>query len=202
MIGGRLAADEPRGHRAVTSLRPSLGRGTSLVAIALLTSSCQLASGPPAGGPYVPEIAGVLVSSEWVTQNAIARYVLDNGQSLTADVADPDALQHVYRDPGQAGDLVLGGERGGPWIAFLAPAGPTRGGLPDGCFALYSNGTDDGDWVQTDVGLRLRKAVGFDPGLLAATPDGPVPTAHVGLRYDGDNRLFCVDRDGFVTSRV
>ncbi|MGZ8439124.1 MAG: hypothetical protein ACXWXR_11385 [Candidatus Limnocylindrales bacterium] len=173
------------------------------MAITLLTAACQLVSGPQVGGgPYVPETAGILVSSEWVTENTIARYVLDNGESFTANVSDRKATQFVYRDPGQTGDLLLGGEHPGPWIAFLAPASTTRSGLPDGCFALYGNGTDDGEWIQTDAGLRLRKAAGFDPGLLAATPDGPVPTAQVGLRYDGDNRLFCVNRDGLVTSRI
>jgi hypothetical protein len=172
------------------------------VAIALLTAACQPTSDQRVGGPYVPETAGILVSSEWVTQNTIARYVLDNGESFTANVADPKATQFVYRDPGLTGDLLLGGQRPGPWLAFLAPAATSRSGLPDGCFALYANATDDGEWIQTDVGLRLRKAAGFDPGLLAATPDGPVPTAHVGLRYDGDNRLFCVNRGGLVTSRV
>jgi hypothetical protein len=175
----------------------SLARRGSLVAFAFVAVACQPGSGSPA---YVPETAGVLVSSKWVTLNTIARYLLDDGESVTANVSDRDAMQFVYRDPGQAGDLVLAGEHPGPWIAFLAPASTTRSGLPDGCFALYSNGTDDGDWIQTDVGLRLPKAAGFDPGLLAATPDGPVPTAHAGLRYDGDGRLFCVNRDGLVMS--
>lgn len=200
--GRRPTPGGPTGHSAVARLGLSLARRASLVAIALLTAACQLVSGPQVGGPYVPETAGILVSSEWVTENAIARYVLDTGDSLTANVSDRKATQFVYRDPGQTGDLVLGGEQPGLWIAFLAPASTTRSDLSDGCFALYSNGTDDGDWIQTDAGLRLRKAAVFDPGLLAATPDGPVPTAHVGLRYDGDNRLFCVNRDGLVASRV
>lgn len=88
---------------------------------------------------------------------------------------------------------MRGGWHLGPWIGLLAPASTTRSGLPDGCFALYSNGTDDGEWIQTDGGLRLRKAAGLDPSLPAAAPDGSVPTAHVGLRCDGDNRVFCVN---------
>ncbi len=201
-VGRRPTNRGPSAHSAVARRGPSLARRVSVVAIALLTAACQPTSDQRVGGPYVPETAGILVSSEWVTQNTIARYVLDNGASLTANVSDGEAIRWVYRNPGQKGDLVLGGEQPVLWIAFLAPASTTRSGLPDGCFALYANATDDGEWIQTDVGLRLRKAAGFDPGLLAATPDGPVPTAHVGLRYDGDNRLFCVNRDGLVTSRV
>jgi hypothetical protein len=172
------------------------------VAIALLAAACQPASGPQAGGPYVPETAGLLVSSEWVTLNTIARYVLDNGESLTANVSDREAMQWVYRDPGQTGDLVLGGQQPVPWIAFVAPATTTASGLPDGCFALYDNGTDDGEWIQADSGLRLRKAPGFDSGLLAVTPGMPVPTPRVGHRYAGVGHLFCLNRDGLVTARV
>ena len=201
-VGRRPPTSGPTAHPAVARRWPSLARCASLVAIALLTAACQPVSGPQVGGPYVPETAGILVSSEWVTENTIARYVLDNGASLTANVSDRQATQWVYRDPGQKGDLVLGGEHPTPWIAFVAPATTSRSGLPDGCFALYSNGTDDGEWIQTDSGLRLRKAAGFDPGLLAETPDGPVPTPRVGHRYDGVDRLFCVNRDGLVTARV
>lgn len=201
-VGRRTPTGGPTAHSAVAQLGPSLARRASLVAIALLTAACQPVSGPQVGGPYVPETAGILVSSEWVTENTIARYVLDNGESLTANVSDREAMRWVYRDPGEKGDLVLGGEQPTPWIAFVAPASTTRSDLPDGCFALYDNGTDDGEWIQADSGLRLRKAAGFDSGLLAVTPGGPVPTAHVGLRYDGDNRLFCLNRDGLVTARV
>lgn len=201
-VGRRSPTRGPNAHPAVAHLGPSRARRASLAAIALLAAACQPASGPQAGGPYVPETAGILVSSEWVTQNTIARYVLDNGESLTANVSDRDAMRWVYRDPGQKGDLVLGGQQPVPWIAFVAPATISRRGLPDGCFALYDNGTDDGEWIQADSGLRLRKAPGFDPGMLAETPGGPVPTPRVGHRYAGVDRLFCVNRDGLVTARV
>lgn len=202
--GRRLPTRGPTAHHhsAVLRLGLSPARRASLVAIALLAAACQPGSGPQAGGPYVPETIGLLVSSEWVTQNTIARYVLDNGESLTANVSDGEAIRWVYRNPGQKGDLVLGGQQPTPWIAFVAPATISRRGLPDGCFALYDNGTDDGEWIQADSGLRLRKALGFDSGLLAETPGGPVPTPRVGHRYDGVDRLFCLDRGGLVTAHV
>jgi len=200
-VGRRSPTRGPTAHPAVAHLGPSRARRASLAAIALLAAACQPASGPQGGGPYVPETAGILVSSEWVTLNTIARYVLDNGASLTANVSDGDAIRWVYRGGGQTGDLVLGGQQPVPWIAFLAPAIP-RSDLPDGCFALLDNGTDDGEWIQADSGLRLRKAPGFDSGLLAVTPGGPVPTPRVGHRYAGVGRLFCLNRDGLVTARV
>lgn len=104
---------------------------------------------------------------------------------------------------GTPGHLLLSGA--GPdraWIAFLAPGTLTTTRFPAGCYPLYSWGTDEGNWIQTDIGLRVPKAPGFDPGLLPETPDGPVPTAHPGLRYEGVDVAFCLNSEGFVTAHT
>ena len=150
-------------------------------------------------GPYTPEVAGVVVAIE-PTDTNLTRFTLDNGRMFSASVLDATATIFVYRRGGGVGDLLLAGSGPDrPWLAFLAPAG--RSDLPVDCYAVYGFGTDEGEWIQTDIGLRLRKAPEFDPGLLPDTPDGPVPTTHPGLRYEGVQQTFCVNRDGLVTAR-
>jgi hypothetical protein len=168
-----------------------------LVATAL--AACSLFP-RPVPGPYTPEVVGVVVSTE-LTEDDLARYRLANGETFTVNHLDERAQTTVYRQGDVVGALLLGGtgpER--PWIALVAPGTSTTTRFPAGCYALFSWGTDEGDWIQTDVGLRLRKAPGFDPGLLPETPDGPVPTAHPGERYEGPGFAFCLDSAGFVTA--
>lgn len=148
----------------------------------------------------MPEVVGVVVSTEWTEPNVVARYALDNGKSFSAKILDKNETTIVYEAGNAVGDLLLAGSGPDrPWLALLALSGRTD--LPPDCYAVYGYGTDEGDSIQTDVGLRLGKAPGFDPGLLPDTPDGPVPTTHVGLRYDAVQQTFCVNRDGLVTVR-
>jgi hypothetical protein len=150
-------------------------------------------------GPYAPEVVGVVTSTELVEGN-LTRFNLANGQSFTVNELDGKALTTVYGAGGGAGDLLLGGTVSGhPWLAVVRPGTLTRSDLPDGCYALTGWGTDEGDWIQTDMGLRLRKAPDFDPGLLPLTPGMPAPTSRSGMRYEGTEQTFCLDRDGQVT---
>ena len=170
------------------------------VLLAVVLAGCSLFQ-RHVPGPYTPEVVGVIVASELTDAN-LARYRLENGQTFTYNHLDGSTTV-VYRAGQAVGDLLLAGtgpER--PWIALVAPGTLTRSDLPPGCFALWSRGTDEGDWIQTDVGLRLRKAPGFDPGLLPETPGGPVPTAHPGLRYEGIGQAFCLNSEGLVTAHV
>jgi len=140
------------------------------------------------------------VSTEWTEPNVVARYNLDNGESFSVNILDADKSTIVYQAGNVVGDLLLAGsgpER--PWLAFLAPAGMSD--LPADCYAAYGYATDEGDWIQTDIGFRLRKAPGFDPGILPGIPADYVPTMHPGQRYEGPGQVFCVNRDGLVTAR-
>lgn len=170
----------------------------ALLALGLVTVSvvsCQRS----VPGPYVPEVAGIVVSSEWTEPNVVARYNLDNGTSFSLNVLEKTKTTRVGGESSAVGDLLLAGSGPDPWLAFLAPAAESD--LPADCYAVYGYATDEGDWIQTDIGLRLRKAPGFDPGILPDTPDGPVPPPRPGLRYEGPGQVFCVNREGLVTAR-
>jgi len=150
-------------------------------------------------GPYEPEVAGVVVSTEWVELNVVSRYVLEDGTFVDARILDKAETTIVYQAGQTIGDLLLAGSTtDGRWLAFLAPA---NGSLPSDCYAVHGYATDEGDWIQTDIGLRLRKAPDFDPGLLPAVPGGYTPTSHPGLRYDAVGQTLCVNGDGLVTVR-
>ncbi len=173
--------------------RHSARRATALVAAVLLLAGCGSRT------YYTPEIAGVVLSTG-SADAGLTRFNLIDGRSFTANELDGATV--VYRAGEAVGDLLLGGTGpDGPWVALLAPATLTRSDLPAGCYALNGYGSDDGDWILMDVGLRLGKAPGFDPGLLPDTPDGPVPTAHPGLRYDGVGQTFCLNSEGMVKAR-
>ncbi len=148
-------------------------------------------------GPYTPEVAGVVESEESLPGSSM-RYLLTDGRTITIDYAKTRIVVSVGR---AVGDLLLSGSSTeGPWIALLAPAQP-RSDISPGCYGLIGWGTDEGDWIQTDIGLRLRKAPDFDAGLLPQTPGGLVPTPHVGLRYEGVQQTFCLNSQGLVTLR-
>ena len=150
-------------------------------------------------GPYTPEVAGIVTSVERVQGN-LKQLNLANGQSFTVNDLDGSALTTVYGNGGDAGDLLLAGTVSGhPWLAAVRLGTLVSSYLPDGCYALDGWGTDEGDWIQTDVGLRLRKAPNFDPGLLPETPGMPAPTPWSGMRYEATLQTFCLDLDGRVT---
>ncbi len=93
--------------------------------------------------------------------------------------------------PPDVGDLLLGGTGpDGPWVARLV-SDSIAGGEPD-CFRLDGFGTDRGDMIETDAGIRLPKAAQFDPGL---------ETEGDAQRYTNSlDPKFCVNPDGQVTS--
>lgn len=170
-------------------------------AVLAILASCELVFQRHVPGPYSPEVAGVVTSTE-LTDGNLTRFHLANGQSFTVNELDSKATTVVYQAGEAVGGLLLAGtgpER--PWIALLPPGTLTRSDLPAGCYALNGWGTDEGDWILTDVGLRLRKAAGFDPGLLPETPGMPAPTSHPGMRYDGVGQTFCLNIEGLVTAR-
>jgi hypothetical protein len=151
-------------------------------------------------GPYTPEVAGVIVASDRNEAN-FARYRLTNGETVTVNDLDGRATTRVYRAGDAIGSLLLAGSGPDrPWFALVPAARPSID-RPIGCYSLNTWGTDEGDWIQTDVGLRLRKAPGFDAGLLAETPGGVVPTPRVGMRYQAVQQVFCLNEEGLVTAR-
>ena len=169
-------------------------------ALVLLPVLVLVGCGRSGPGPYEPEVAGVVVSTEWVEPNVVSRYALEDGTFVDARVTGSTKTTVVYQPGRTIGDLLLSGSTAdGQWLAFLTPAG--RDDLPGDCFAVYGYATDEGDWIQADMGLRLRKAADFDPGLLPAVPDGATPTSHPGLRYEAPLQTLCVNRDGLVTVR-
>jgi hypothetical protein len=148
-------------------------------------------------GSYMPEVAGVIEAEESLPGSSM-RYVLTDGREITVDYANTTIVMSVGRE---VGDLLLqGSSPEASWVALLAPA-LRRSDLPIECYGLNGWGTDEGDWIQTDVGLRLRKAPGFDAGLLAETPGGVVPTPRVGMRYEAVQQVFCLNEEGLVTAR-
>lgn len=166
------------------------------VALLLLVTSC--ARHVP--GPYTPETAGVVVSSQWIEASSVSRFVLHDGSVVEADTSDGSRTEIVRQAGPPEGDLLLSGSTpNGQWLAFIPPASLTRSDLPPDCFSVSAYGTDEGEWIQTDIGLRLRKAATFDPGLLPDRPGGYAPTARPGLRYEGAGQVFCLNQDGLVT---
>jgi hypothetical protein len=166
---------------------PSVPGCALLVLLPLLLAACGRTY-------YTPEIAGV-VASRASAANGATHYVLASGQELTIitnklNVAGGTTL--VYGPvPPDVGDLLLSGTGpNGPWIARLSPAIRSE---CHGIFAVDGAGTDRGEWIETDAGLRLHKTMGnFDPG------DRRTP--HEGLRYEGSLPTFCVDANGEVTA--
>lgn len=117
-------------------------------------------------------------------------YELANGQEVTIDASDGRRMD--YGGLPSIGDLLLSGTGpDGPWIARLLPT--LRSDAPPGCYELRSYGTDRGEWIETDAGLRLHKAfANFNPGSDRAVREGD--------RYEGPGRPFCVNENGEVTA--
>ena len=175
-------------------------KGRTIGGLVLLPLLVVGGCGRSVPGPYTPEVAGVVASTEWVELNVVSRFVLEDGTFVDARILDKTETTIVYQAGRTIGDLLLAGSTAdGQWLAFVAPAG--RDDLPDDCYAVDGYATDEGDWIQTDIGLRLRKAPDFDPGLLPDVPGDYTPTSHPGLRYDAVGQTLCVNRDGLVTLR-
>jgi hypothetical protein len=175
---------------------------SALVAAAVL---CLLVAGcvRHVPGPYTPEVAGVVVSSQWIEASSVGRFVLHDGSVIEADTSDRTRTKIILQAGPPEGDLLLSGTTPqGQWLAIIPPASLTRSDLPPDCFPVTGYATDDSEWVQTDIGHRLRKAATFDPGLLPDVPGGYVPTARPGLRYEATGQVFCVNQDGLVTRVV
>ncbi len=158
------------------------------VLLLLVLGTILLQRGP---GPYTPDVAGVVVSGQIVEGN-LTEFHLANGKTVTANMLDGRTVINGGIGPG-VGDLLLSGTRpNGRWVARAYPGTRISSELPSGCYVVASRGTDQGDWIQTDVGLRLRKAPDFDPG--------PLHTAGPGARYGGIGPTFCLNSEGLVTA--
>src|SRR5512135_1541135 len=116
-------------------------KGRTVWGLVFLPILTLVACGRTVPGPYIPEVAGVVVSTEWTEPNVVARYVLDNGQSISAKILDSNETTKVYQGGSAVGSLLLAGSGPDrPWLALLAPAAVTRSGLPADCYALYAWG--------------------------------------------------------------
>ena len=145
----------------------------SALAVALLLAGCG-------NTVYTPEVAGVVAASEQVDGSGQSfRITLRDGRS---HIVDRDKVKGVIGSglPPNVGDLFLAGSTPTPWVAGIAGTDP--------CFSIGGGGTEDGDFITTDVGLRLRKAADF-------YRRGYIETQH---RFDGAG--FCVNGSGEVTA--
>lgn len=157
-------------------------------------------------GPYTPSITGLIESIE-PTADGGWQFRLKSGATFKAKPGQDGHFRQVYVPAsmltvagGGRDDLLLGGtDQAGDWFAIIPPT--SRTDLPSDCYELDGWGTDEGDSILTDVGLRLSKAAGFDPEILPLTPGGFVPTTHPGMRYEATQQVFCLDTAGEVTIR-
>lgn len=130
--------------------------------------------------PRVPDVVGVVVDVEELA-GPPRRFTLEGG--AFADLPFPGTDPLPGSEGGlDRGTLLLAGEdSGGRWYMSL-----TRDG---DCFLMDSYGSDAGDAIDFDNGLRLPKAEDFDPGIVT---DG---------RYDENPQgHFCVSEKGEVVS--
>jgi len=151
---------------------------------AILVSACQPTLPVPAT-LYTPEVVGLVAT---VTPGAgrITTFALAHGAMVTID----GARATVIKGSGNAsvGDLLLT-DNTSSWISSLRLSSITD--APAGCFDLPNAGVDDGDYIKFTSGLRLRKAVNFDPGIARENTNG---------LFDYPQITFCVDSTGAVTT--
>jgi len=155
-----------------------------LVALALGgIAACDTVSIPET--LLTPDRAGVVAMVEPLPGRQW-RYRFEDGTQFTLDGA---VYRLVYSDTVPTeGDLMLLGEGpDGPWVARV-PAGRGLTNVPD-CFILETQGIDHGEYINTEAGLRLRKAPNFDAGYSANPP-----------RYANPTSYFCLTADGLVSS--
>jgi hypothetical protein len=149
-----------------------------LMPMALVVAGCQQTFN-------TPEVAGIVASREFVAGGA-THYVLTDGRDLTIDLTRGNPV--IYGTAGPAvGELLLSGSGpNGQWIARLTLA--SWQDAPSGCYTVSGFGTDRGQWIETDAGLRLPKAKGF------------TTTEERGDRFESSFPVFCLDETGQVTS--
>jgi hypothetical protein len=126
---------------------------------------------------------GVIEASERL-EGRIVRIELAGEQAVEIDVGRAVRLDRS-RGGQEVGTLLLAGSHAGEqWYMSLTEMQQSD------CFGLHSDGSDDGDHVIFDIGLRLPKADDFDPGPVR---DG---------RYDtgGADDIFCITPSGEVLS--
>jgi hypothetical protein len=160
-------------------MRPSVrsSRRRSLAVIGLAIALSIAACGRTV---YTPEVAGVVVAREQLDGSGRSfRITLRDGRS---QVVEPDKVTGVIGCcvPPNVGDLFLAGSTPTPWVAGVAGTDP--------CFSIGGGGTEEGNFITTDVGLRLPKAADF-------YRRGYIETQH---RFDGAG--FCVNGSGEVTA--
>lgn len=157
-------------------------------------------------GPYTPSVTGVMERFEPAADGAWL-FQLESGAAFEARPGQSGHFRQVYPPDSRLsiafdgrGELLLAGtDEAGDWFAHLRLTG--RADLPPDCYELPSWGTDEGDTVLADVGLRLPKAADFNPELLPLTPGGYVPRASPGMRYEATLQVFCLNTAGEVTIR-
>jgi len=140
---------------------------------------------------YTPDVAGVVASMGQGPDGNTTHFVLTDGRELDLAFNDGRPFPTIYGGvPPNVGDLLLAGtDPQHRWIASAGLETRTDEGLPAPCYAVGSYGTDAGDWIQTDVGLRMRKA-----------PTFTLPNWEHGPRFEQPGCVFCLDEEGLVTT--
>ncbi|SRR6266511_5574928 len=129
---------------------------------------------------YTPEVAGIVAASEQLDGSGQSfRITLRDGRSQVVDKGKVKGVVGSGLVP-NVGDLFLAGSTPEPWVAGLFGTDP--------CFSIGGGGTEEGNFITTDVGLRLPKAADF-------YRRGYIETQH---RFDGAG--FCVNGSGEVTA--
>ena len=164
----------PSDHRAVTRVSKVVARFVVAVLLAVIVAACL-------GTPMrTPDVVGVVVD---VTEldGPPRRFSLEGGDFVDLDFPGTEPLAGS-RGGLEPGTLLLAGEdQGSAWYLSMT--------LRTDCFQLDSYGSDAGDAIDFDNGLRLPKAPGFDPGIVT---DG---------RYDKNPQgHFCINEGGEVVS--
>ena len=164
----------PSDHRAVTPVARLPPATLFAVVLAVIATACFGTS------TRTPDVVGVVVE---VTEldGPPRRFTFEGGHSVELHFPGTDPLA---RSQGglQPGSLLLAGDaQGRAWYMSLTADGD--------CFIMDSYGSDAGEAIDFDNGLRLPKAPGFDPGIVT---DG---------RYDKNPRgHFCINANAEVVS--
>lgn len=123
------------------------------------------------------------------------RLTLDDGRSIVIDErSDRQLPGGTFVAAHDVRLLISGSGAGSRWWIVLVEMNPGGSLMPADCYGLDAEGTDQGEEILFDFGLRLPKSHGFDPGV--GLSDG---------RYDapgggGGPARFCINPDGEVTA--
>ena len=125
---------------------------------------------------YTPDVVGIVATREQLPDQSV-QITLRDGRSQVVDVH----VQGIIHGGGipDEGELFLSGSAPKPWVARLSGADP--------CFIVPGGGSEEGDFIATDAGLRLPKADTFDRGHYLATEH----------RFESGG--FCVNSSGEIT---